>query len=288
MRNFTTAFKAFLFVSTLFFSFGASAQTCLNAYMLYTSATAVSGTTVPVIVMNAQPSFTYTWTKTITATSQTYNLVATTPAIFDIATQSATYTVTVQGSGGCTNVLTSTVTVVSSLPIDIISFDAKTEGSASKLVWRTGEEKNVDFFILERSKNGRDFTEIAKMKSGAASKEYAFVDEKAFSGTSYYRLKMPENDGSKVMYSKTISVSAATKGTFKITPTLANDNITLELPANLDVISLHVTDFSGRIIKTIKTSSLQERVDVSDLAAGMYFIVAQSGVDKFTERFVKQ
>jgi hypothetical protein len=174
------------------------------------------------------------------------------------------------------------------LPIDLVDFKAKNNDKTISLNWRTAEEKNVNFFAVERSKNGRDFKEVAQVKTGELSKEYHYTDEKPFYGTSYYRLKMAENDGSAVNYSKTVSVNMSTKGAVKITPSLASDRITVDLPENLGEMMLNVLDISGRVISSTISSALQENIDVSNLAQGMYILRVESGRDVFTERFVKQ
>ncbi len=208
------------------------------------------------------------------------------PSLAGTGNHIITYTIT--DTYGCVNSVAQTINITGVLPIDLLDFKAENFDKSISLNWRTGEEKNVNFFSIERSKNGRDFKEIAKIKIGALSKEYTFSDEKPFYGTNYYRLKMTENDDSAVNFSKTVSVSFSTKGGIKVTPTLANYRITVDLPEKLGEITLNISDISGKVIKSVTTNGLQETVDISDLECGMYLVVVQSGVHKFAERFVKQ
>lgn len=63
----------------------------------------------------------------------------------------------------------------------------------------------------------------------------------------------------------------------------------LNIKATEAVESLTVTDMSGRIIKTINSNNTnQERIDVSDLNSGIYFIqVVSNGVPQ-VQKFIKQ
>lgn len=174
------------------------------------------------------------------------------------------------------------------LPIELLDFKAQLNNKVVTLLWKTAEEKNVDYFVIERSKNGISFEEIAKIKTGAISKEYSFIDEKPNTGVSYYRLGMPENDLSKITHSTVLSVVLSANGKIKLAPTLATNNITIDLPEDFRETNLSIMNVEGVIIKSIQTKAIQETIDVSDLASGFYFVVIQNGLDKYTEKFVKK
>lgn len=89
----------------------------------------------------------------------------------------------------------------SALPIELISFTGKNNGSYNLLEWTTASEVNNNFFTLERSTNGNDWTEIAKIDGTGNSSihvNYQFKDYSYLFGSyNYYRLSQTDFDGTK-------------------------------------------------------------------------------------------
>lgn len=103
-----------------------------------------------------------------------------------------------------------TVYFTSTLPVEFTKFTASlNENKTVKLNWTTASEKNNDYFLIEKSTNGLNFSEIGKKKgagNSSAIKNYEFTDENPFKGVSYYRIKQIDFDG-KFDYSEVVSVS---------------------------------------------------------------------------------
>src|SRR5687768_831818 len=58
------------------------------------------------------------------------------------------------------------------------------------LQWQNAEEKNTSFFIVEKSTDGINFSEIGRMQAGGASpKNYSLTDAAPQKGTHFYRIK---------------------------------------------------------------------------------------------------
>jgi hypothetical protein len=87
-----------------------------------------------------------------------------------------------------------------SLPVKVIYFKALELPGSIKLEWGTTFEENFDYFTLERSFDGRIFSDhvkiFSKTASSSAIKKYQYIDEMPFPGLSYYRLKATDFDGS--------------------------------------------------------------------------------------------
>jgi hypothetical protein len=85
------------------------------------------------------------------------------------------------------------------LPVTLIYFKiAGYDESALNLTWATATEKNAQRFVIERSENGRDFTEIGSVPATGNSKgkrTYTFEDQNLIIGRMYYRLKSVDFDG---------------------------------------------------------------------------------------------
>lgn len=90
---------------------------------------------------------------------------------------------------------------VFSLPVKYLSFEGKMIKNSLVLNWVTLEEVNHNYFQIERSFNGSDFTQIGLALDGfenGTKKEYAFKDysnEAKNKKIIYYRLKQIDYDG---------------------------------------------------------------------------------------------
>jgi Secretion system C-terminal sorting domain len=184
--------------------------------------------------------------------------------------------------------ITYTVAANTVLAVELVNFKAKLSNQKVTLNWLTSKEENINFFSVERSKNGQNFVEIARIRTGNAKKDYAFVDEQPYDGNSYYRLKVTENYGSKIQYSPVVTIAGQSKGLLKAYPSVAYNELIVELPEGNRETTLNIVDMTGKVIMTQKTSSLQLPIDVSNLIAGHYLIVAQNDLGRYVEKFMKQ
>ncbi len=94
------------------------------------------------------------------------------------------------------------------LPIELLSFSAIPDEEKVRLEWITATEINNHFFTVERSQNGLDFEPLSVFEGAGNSSEtnyYSTVDRRPFKGTSYYRLKQTDFDGT-FTFSRIVSV----------------------------------------------------------------------------------
>ncbi len=95
------------------------------------------------------------------------------------------------------------------LPIELLSFDAHVNEAEVDLKWVTSTEVNNDFFTIERTTNTKDWEEVVIINGAGNSSqqiEYFETDYSPISGTSYYRLKQTDFDGNYT-YSSIVPVS---------------------------------------------------------------------------------
>ena len=115
------------------------------------------------------------------------------------------------------------VTTASHLPIELLSFNAIPINNSVLLKWVTASETNNDYFTIERSANGMDFSPagtIAGAGNSNSLKEYSFNDESPVAAT-YYRLKQTDFNGA-FTYSNIILVNASGSKTAAVGINAAN------------------------------------------------------------------
>ncbi|MBL0745053.1 beta strand repeat-containing protein [Chryseolinea lacunae] len=195
------------------------------------------------------------------------------------ATGSVTASVLLGGSADGPLTLAS-VSPTNPLPIELERFFAQDGGATATLNWTTVTEKNNDFFTLERSQNGLDFTFMTKVKGAGNSstrKTYSFIDEEPYDGLSYYRLIQTDYDGK----SKSWITSLQRKGEdaeFTVYPNAGgNETIYFSQRAN-------VTFFNSLNQVVMQADGVKD-FDATPLPAGIYILRNQKGQ---VTRFVKK
>jgi hypothetical protein len=93
-------------------------------------------------------------------------------------------------------------------------FHARSDGEDVRLEWKTGEENNLQKFVVERKTPQSIFTEIAFVNPKGSNSLYSFIDKNAYKSTDLlfnYRLKIVDNSN-QASYSHEVTVSHSVSG----------------------------------------------------------------------------
>jgi len=93
-------------------------------------------------------------------------------------------------------------------------FHARSDGEDVRLEWKTGEENNLQKFVIERKTPQSIFTEIAFVNPKGSNSLYSFIDKNAYKSTDLlfnYRLKIVDNSN-QASYSHEVTVSHSVSG----------------------------------------------------------------------------
>lgn len=171
------------------------------------------------------------------------------------------------------------------LPIELIYFEAEcNKDGYVDIEWSTATEINNDFYTIQRSNNGSDFEDIEIVNAAGNSSEILFYnskDENPILGTSYYRLKQTDLDGS-FSYSKIARVDCTSGGDESINVFYADGEgiVSTIFLNNGERFNFKIYDDLGRIIyeekKNISEGFSRNLLNNKDLATGIYFVTAQS------------
>ena len=179
-----------------------------------------------------------------------------------------------------------------SLPIELKSFIAKIENVFTQIFFSTATEVENDYFSIQRSSNGLDFSEIGQVKGAGTSytpQDYTFTDERPLQGKNYYRLKQVDYDG-KYAYSPVVTATFGKARQMTLAPMPATEtlNIQLENPTKDDGI-WQVYDLSGR--RLLSGEMLAETTDqpirIAELPEGAYVLRLTVGQQVLVEQFRK-
>jgi len=169
------------------------------------------------------------------------------------------------------------------LPVRLTSFSAAAVGSAVQLAWTTTWEQNSDYFVIERSKDAREFFALGRTSARGQSSDqqrYIFLDVQPLGQTAYYRLRMVDTDGS-FDYSKIVAV--AVDGAQPSLQLLANPvmepAIRVQL-RNWTAADLRLTNSFGQPVACTAAGGTQGTAVVrplQTLKTGVYLLTAQRG-----------
>jgi len=184
----------------------------------------------------------------------------------------------------------------STLPIELISFDAYQNNGTVALEWQTASELNNDYFTIERSSNGIDFEPILNVNGAGNSNHlinYFETDYSPLPGTSYYRLRQVDFDGtetfSEMRTVKTYNALADEMGLYP-NPTDGAFHLVLANSGEEEVLVI-LRDISGKEFysKVIITSTEKhiEAIDLSGaLPSGIYIITASTKNELYSQKLV--
>jgi Secretion system C-terminal sorting domain len=179
------------------------------------------------------------------------------------------------------------------LPIQLTSLDCISKPKSNLLTFSTATETNNAHFSIERSSDGRIFTEIGTVRGAGNStteQRYTYTDERPLQGINYYRLKQVDFDG-QFSYSPVRSVVFGRKGSVTVSPSPASDRVVIVLDeAAAENGDWQVFDAAGRVVQSGAWQAENERLDldVATFPEGMYTFRLTAGQQTQVKQFRKQ
>jgi len=184
------------------------------------------------------------------------------------------------------------------LPIELVDFGGKYINNQSVLSWVTASEKDNDYFILERSEDAREFTQIGKIDGAGNSNSflnYQFIDIKPINKVAYYRLKQVDFDG---QFSNSNVIALRNMKSFgnqflHIYPQPASTDVFIEqgLFVNGETFSVEIFNNLGALVqKELSTSDESGKLAIhfSNLEQGMYMLRISDGTHQLTKPLLLQ
>jgi len=113
------------------------------------------------------------------------------------------------------------------LPVELILFEGSNEETYNLLKWSTASEKDNDYFLIERSQDGTNWTNInvtSGMGNSNTKVDYSFRDFTFTNDINYYRLTQVDFDGVRETFDViSINNTKNKKQILKITNTIGQE-----------------------------------------------------------------
>ncbi|MFZ1280236.1 MAG: M28 family peptidase [Ignavibacteriaceae bacterium] len=174
------------------------------------------------------------------------------------------------------------------IPVELVSFTSSIINNSVNLNWITATELNNSGFDIEKSIDNTSWNKIGFVNGNGTSTEihnYSFADQTPFVGTSYYRLKQIDFDGT-TEYSNIIEVTFGAISEFALDQNYPNPfnpstkiNYSIKEKSNVE---LKIFDLLGGEVATLvneeKSPGNYEVIfDASNLSSGVYLYTIKAG-----------
>ncbi len=180
------------------------------------------------------------------------------------------------------------------VPVTFTSFTAQKQPGENKLFWKTSQEINSLKYVVQHSKNGRDFTnlgEVAAAGNSTTERSYSFTHNQPTKGYNYYRLKVVDRDG-KIKLSETRTLQNLGINEVSSYPNPVKDNMTVAINAEkAGAATVVISNVSGQVLFN-KTYNVAEgdnnlNISTSNINSGNYILKVQLSGDVIVRKFNK-
>lgn len=177
----------------------------------------------------------------------------------------------------------------STLPISLVSFTGMKKSKSILLNWNTNLERNNNYFIIQRSSDGRHFQDIHKVKSTGNStqvRQYNYEDFFPINGINYYRLKQVDFDG-HFTSSRIILVNFNLLPSIVLYPNPVKNILIIRGLISLTLTEVRIIDFSGKTLQKLYTNNNNFEIDVKSLLGGTYYLQIEQNNITTILKFIK-
>lgn len=165
------------------------------------------------------------------------------------------------------------------LDLDLSMFEATVvDENKVKVDWGSTNEQTLAYYEVERSQDAMNSELVGKVPAkGLADNAYTLLDEDAYKGTSYYRIKAVEHDGT-ITYSGWKVVNIKGWDIVRVFPVPTSDYLNIELSSNEhSAVTLEIYDALGMLVyqenQQIENANNQQlKMNVGQLSGGLYYL----------------
>ena len=175
------------------------------------------------------------------------------------------------------------------LPVDILFFAGKLDGSILNLTWEVGTEINVKHYEVEESVNGT-FYKTVHIQKAQSLKNYAYAHsiEELRGRRLFYRIKKVDLDG-KFSYSEVFTIHLPLNVKFDVYPNPVKNELVLRLNNNVNVeAQITIVDVVGKtlLLKKVTIENGIVRTNISSISNGTYFVKLNYKGEILTARII--
>ncbi len=185
------------------------------------------------------------------------------------------------------------------VPIELLSFNAEVKDKNVNVNWKTASETNNDYFIIEKSYDGTNWTKATESKAIGNSNlqsNYSWIDVSNDVGLCYYKLTQVDKDGTKKSFD-IISIDKNKSNILediKLYPNPTSDHFSLEyISESDDEFNVIIESDNGKEVYNKRHQILKGEnflnISSDEFASGLYIVVIENNNGlKVTKKVVKE
>lgn len=168
------------------------------------------------------------------------------------------------------------------LPVKLVSFKGNIVNDVAKISWESSVEDNIDGYIIQRSYNGTDFSDVGTVQALGRGNVYTYNDPVSVSSDKiYYRLKIQERSGDFSYSNSVLLKTSAVSGSISAGPNPFKKQVQFSITASQATdMTYTLISVDGRQLKK-NTQRLSKGTntyfinDLESLQTGIYFLQVQ-------------
>ncbi len=180
------------------------------------------------------------------------------------------------------------------LPLVLLDFQAKKEKNTIHLTWNVANAKSVKSIVLEKSTDGKGWTDLVDNPIGTDNMMSEYLDRNPNVGDNFYRLKIENSDG-KITYSSILQTPFQRSGLFikNLYPNPFEETLLVQCSNDQALpITLRLWDYYGRTVAQsnyeANTGTQLLRLATTHLASGVYLLEIEQGEERQLVKVVKK
>ena len=181
------------------------------------------------------------------------------------------------------------------LPIKLLNFQAGLSKDQAQLNWVVADNQTGDYFEVERSADGKNFSTVAIVSTTQTQGNEAYQYKETAQATAYYRLRVVNKDKS-TSYSKILLIKsqAESAGTMSLLQNPVQETLTFSFTsttnANNEVAVYNLVGakvYAEKILAQKGKNSVSVKLN-SYLSAGTYILEVRNANQRSIAKFIKQ
>jgi hypothetical protein len=181
------------------------------------------------------------------------------------------------------------ITYSANLPVTLNQFSGSLQNNNALLQWQTATEINNQYFAIQHSSDGVNFSQIGRVDGNGNStgiNSYTYTVPNVTPGKHYYRIVQYDFDGN-MHYSQIIVLASNSKLLLEFYPNPVISSIRLVTSTSLDGAPYTIMAVTGQTVKKGILNNQQIKVD--ELSAGQYWLTIRTGNgDQYKSSFIKR
>lgn len=170
-------------------------------------------------------------------------------------------------------------TCLVSLPVEFQNINCTRKKGNSVIQWRTGVERNISRFRVERSEDGINFEMLGEVNPYNRPSSYEYIDQNVSEAIIYYyRIGALENDG-VVNYTQICHSVNGINGcqVSSVYPSVTISDFSFNVASYSQIkLTIDIYDMLGKVVykseRRINEGTTTEKVDVNALSSGIYVV----------------